>query len=82
MEYRTTVEILPMVDDKKITYRNNPKPTEKLAGSHNERRLPSKNYNRGQNGREKEMRKIKNDVTGLDAERGLQQFEGESWRLW
>ena len=34
---------------KKLTYRNNPKPTEKLAGPHNERGLPSKNYNRGKN---------------------------------
>src|SRR6218665_226722 len=39
-------------------------------------------YNRGKNGREKEKRKTKNDVTGLDAERGLQQVEGESWGSW
>src|SRR6218665_528695 len=48
---------------KKITYRNNPKLTEKLAGSHNERRLPSKNCNRGKN-RRGEKRKAENDVTG------------------
>jgi len=42
----------------------------------------SKNYNRGKNGREKGKRKTKNDVTGLDAERGLQQVEGDSWRSW
>ena len=42
----------------------------------------SKNYNQGKNGREKEERKTKNDVTGLDAERGLQQVEGKSWRSW
>ena len=40
----------------KITYRNNSKPTEKLAGPHNERRLPSKNYNRWKNGRGKRGR--------------------------
>src|SRR6218665_334039 len=80
MEHRTNEEING--GRKKITDRNNQKPTEKLAGPHNERRLPSKNYNRGKNGREKEKRKTKNDVTGLDAERGLQQVEGESWGLW
>src|SRR6218665_1636955 len=67
---------------KKTIYRNNRKPTEKLAGPHNERRLPSKNYNRGKNGREKEKTKTENDVTGLDDERGLQQVEGESWTSW
>jgi len=36
---------------------------------HNERRLPSKNYNRGKNGREKEKRKTENDD-----ERGLHQI--------
>ena len=56
-----------MVDEKKITYRNNPKPTEKLVGPHNEKRLPSKDYNQGKNGREKE--KTENDVTELDDER-------------
>src|SRR6218665_3510625 len=61
---------------------NDQKLTEKLAGPHNERRLPSKNYNRGKNGREKEKSKTKNDVTGVDAERGLQQVEGESWGSW
>jgi len=40
------------------------------------------NYNRGNNGREKQKRKIENDVTGLDDERGLQQVEGESWTSW
>src|SRR6218665_925656 len=45
MEHRTNEEIFKMVDEKKITDRNNQKPTEKLAGPHNERRLPSKNYN-------------------------------------
>src|SRR6218665_432532 len=69
-------------DAGEFTDRNNQKPTEKLAGPHNERRLPSKNYNRGKNGRYKEKRKTKNDVTGLDAERGLQQVEGESWGSW
>src|SRR6218665_835894 len=49
---------------KRITYRNDPKPTEKLAGQHNERRLPSKNYNREKkindvNVREKEKRNKK-----------------------
>jgi len=63
-----------------MTYRNNPKRTETLAGPHKERKFPSKNYNRGKNGRETEKRKTKNDVTRLDAERGLQQVEGESWR--
>lgn len=50
-------------------------------GPHNQRRLPSKKYNRGENGREKEKSKIENDVIGLDDERGLglQQVEGESW---
>ena len=67
---------------RKIIDRKNQKPTEKLAGPHNERRLPSKNYNLGKNGREKEERKTKKDVTRLDAERGLQQVEGESWRWW
>ena len=65
--------------DEKITYRNNPKPTEKLVGPRNQRRLPSKNCNRGKNGREKEKRKTQNDVTGLDDERRLQQVEGEKW---
>ena len=50
---------------------------DRLAGPHNERRLPSKNYNRGKNGMEKEKRKTKNDVTRLDAERGLQQVDGD-----
>jgi len=58
---------------------NNPKPTEKLVGPHNERKLPAKNYNRGKNGREKEKKKTENDVIGLDDERRLQQDEGESW---
>ena len=31
---------------------------------------------------EKEKRKTKNDVTGLDDEIRLQQVEGESWRHW
>jgi len=35
-------------------------------GAHSDRRLPSKNYNRGKNGREEERRKTENDVTGLD----------------
>ena len=39
-------------------------------------------WNRGKNGREKDKRKTKNDVTGLDAERGLQQVEVESWGSW
>jgi len=83
MEHRTNEEILERVDEKRsLTYRNNPKPTGKLAGPHNEKKLPSKNYNRGKNGREKEKRKTKNDVTELDAERGLQQVEEESWRSW
>ena len=56
--------------------------TEKLAGPHNESTLHSKNYNRGNNVREKEKRKTENDATGLDDERGLQQVEGESWTLW
>src|SRR6218665_1336952 len=43
---------------KKITYGNNPKATEKLAVPHTERRLPSKNYNRGKNGREKERKML------------------------
>ena len=83
MEHRTNEEIglLKMIDEK-ITYRNNPKPTEKLAGPHYERRLSSKNYNRGMNGRAKENMKTKNDVPGLVAERGLQQVEGESCRSW
>jgi len=54
---------------KRITYRNDPKPTAShyvaqpvSAGQHNERRLPSKNYNREKkindvNVREKEKRK-------------------------
>ena len=33
-------------------------------------------------GRMAEKKKTENDVTGLDAERGLQQVEGESWRSW
>jgi len=40
-----------------------PKLTEKLARSHNKRRLPSKDYNRRKNGREKEKRKTENDGT-------------------
>jgi len=36
---------------------NNPKLREKLARPHNARRLLSKNYNRGKNGREEEKRK-------------------------
>ena len=74
-----TCTCIYQVDAKKITYRNNLKPTEKLAGPHNKKRLPSKNYNRGKNGSEKEKRKTENDVTGLeDDERRLQQVEGES----
>ena len=42
------------------------------------RRLPSKNYNRGKNGREKVKGMIENDVIELDDERGLQEVEGES----
>jgi len=45
------------VDEKRSLVGINPKPTEKLAGPHNKRRLPSKNYNRGKHGREKEKRK-------------------------
>ena len=47
--------------ERHVHLKNNPKPTEKLAGPHNERRLPSKNYNRGEDGREKEKRKTEND---------------------
>jgi len=36
---------------------NNPMPTEKLVGPPNEKRFPSKNYNRRKNGREMEKRK-------------------------
>jgi len=50
-----------------------------IVDENNERGLPTKNYNRGKNGREKEKRKAENGVTGLDDERGLQQVEGESW---
>ena len=78
-ELRTNEEILKMVDEKRSTYKNNPKPTEKLFGPHNERRLLSKNYKRGKNGRYTDERKTKNDVTGLDKEIGLQQVEGEIW---
>ena len=39
--------------------------------------LPSKNHNRGKNGRKKDKRKTENDVIGLDDERGIQQVEGE-----
>ena len=80
MEHRTNEEILQMVDEK-ITYRNNPKLNEKLVGPRNERRLPSKNYNRGKNGREQEKRKTTENY-GLDDERGLQQVDGESWTSW
>src|SRR6218665_3470149 len=52
MEHRSNEEILQMVDEKNHLYMNNSKPTDKLAGPHNERRLPSKNYNRGKNGKE------------------------------
>ena len=64
------------------------KPTEKLAGPHNERILTFKKYNREMNGRGKEDRKTESDVTGLDDERGLQQVERETaghrgeWRHW
>jgi len=61
---------------------NNPKPTEKLVGQHNDRGLPSRNYNRGKNGSEKDKRKTKSDVIGLDDERGLQQVEVERWIAW
>ena len=44
--------------------------------------LPSKNYNRGKSGREKDKRKTENDVIGLDDERRLQQVEGESRTSW
>ena len=60
-----------MKTDHLYSYSNNPKPTEKLAGPHNERRLPSKNYSRWKNRMEKEKRKTENDVTGLDDEIGL-----------
>ena len=46
---------------------SSPKSTEKLAGTCNERRLPSKNYNRGKNERGKRI-KTESDVTGLDDE--------------
>ena len=50
-------------------------------------RLPSKNYNRGKNGREKEKRKTKNDVSGLDAEKDYSKLKEKSgdrgeWRHW
>src|SRR6218665_170525 len=54
---------------KKICYRNNPKPIEKLFEPHNERGLPSKNYNRGKNGREE------SGFIELDDERGLQKLK-------
>ena len=38
----------------------------------------SKSYARGKNGREKDKRKLENDVIGLDDEGELQQAEGES----
>ena len=47
---------------KEITYRNNPKPTEKLVGPHNERGLPSKNYNQWKNGRQNDKRQTKNGI--------------------
>src|SRR6218665_2164844 len=72
MEHRTNEEIYLKWWTKKTIDRNNKKPTERLAGPHNERRLPSKNYNRGKNEGKKKRRKTKNDVIGLDAERGLQ----------
>ena len=56
-------------------------------GHINERRLSSKNYNRGKNGRENEKRKTENDVTGLDDEgsyRKLKERAGHrgEWRHW
>src|SRR6218665_925684 len=50
-----------------------------LYRPHTERRLHSKNHNRGKNGREKEKVKTKNDVTGLDDERAGHRGK---WRHW
>ena len=80
VEHRTNEEILKMVDEKRsLIGIIRSRQRNWLHGPHNERRLHSKNYNRGKNGREKEKRKAENGVTGLDDERGLQQVEGESW---
>jgi len=54
-----------------------PKPTEKLAGPHNERRLLPKNYNQGKNGRKKKKRKTL--LLNWMLKKRLQQVEGESW---
>ena len=57
MEHRTNEEILKMVDENRSLIgiiRSRQRNCFKLAGPHiKERRLPSKNYNRGKNGREK-----------------------------
>ena len=47
--------------------------TEKLLGPHNERVFPSKNYNRGKNGKQEDKRKTEINVVEPDDERGLQQ---------
>lgn len=43
-----------------------------MVGSHHEKRLPHKNYNRQKNGAEKDKRKIENEVIGQDDEGRLQ----------
>ena len=46
--------------------RNNQKPTQKMAGLRNERKLPTKSHNRRKNGGKEDKRKTKNDATRLD----------------
>ena len=46
IELKTSEEVLQNNGRRnQVTYTNNPKPTEKLTGPHNESRPPSKNYN-------------------------------------
>src|SRR6218665_502739 len=71
MEHRANEEILKMVDEQRSLIGIIRSRQRNWLG-HIMRGDSLKNYNRGKNGREKENRKTKNDVTELDAERGLQ----------
>lgn len=66
---------------------NNHKSTGKVAGPHNERRLPPKLHCRRKNGWEEDRRKTASDATRLDDAGELQKWNEiaggrDVWRKW